>query len=434
MKIVGGKWSNWSGSVVCRPREIVAPRDEVDLAAAIRKAEGRVRFPGTGYSFTPLNATNGTLIDLSAFVGLKGCDPGREVAVIAGATPLWGLGSLLHPLGYALKNMCDIDRQTLGGAVATGTHGTGITLGSISADVASFRLLLASGQVLHCSPDENAEIFAAGRTAMGMLGVMTEIDMKVRPFYKLVEKHFVHPIDELFHQLDGLVSTNRHFEFFWFPYSDVAVCKSLNETEAPAPTRHSARTLRARGERRTPDEFIFAGVNELLRYMPALTSPAHKLFSAFMPGMERVRWSSELFPSARTVRCNEMEYAVPYAKSTDALREVVEMIRKKRINTAFPIEFRTVAADDIWLSPFSGRESGTISVRQYYKVDARPLFESCEAIFRAYEGRPHWGKMHTRATGELSRLYPKYEEFRALRRRLDPKGKFLNDYLEAMFD
>ena len=153
-----------------------------------------------------------------------------------------------------------------------------------------------------------------------------------------------------------------------------------------------------------------------------------------MPGMERVRWSSELFPSARTVRCNEMEYAVPYAKSTDALREVVEMIRKKRINTAFPIEFRTVAADDIWLSPFSGRESGTISVRQYYKVDARPLFESCEAIFRAYEGRPHWGKMHTRATGELSRLYPKYEEFRALRRRLDPKGKFLNDYLEAMFD
>ena len=211
MKIVGGKWSNWSGTVSCRPRTIVAPKDEVELAAAVRKADGGVRVPGAGYSFTPLNVTDGTLIDLSAFTGLKGCDPGRQVATIAAATPLWGIGSLLHPMGFALKTMSDIDRQTLGGAVGTGTHGTGITLGSFSADVASFRLVLANGEVIHCSPDENAEIFAAGRTSMGMLGVMTEIDMNVRPIYKLGEKQFVHPIDELFRQLDGLVAANRHF-------------------------------------------------------------------------------------------------------------------------------------------------------------------------------------------------------------------------------
>ncbi|MBU6299197.1 MAG: FAD-binding protein, partial [Alphaproteobacteria bacterium] len=145
MKMVGGTWSNWSGGVSCKPRAVISPKDDVELAAAVRKAEGRVRVLGSGHSFTPLNATDDTLIDLSSFAGLKGCDPEREVATIAAGTPLWGIGSLLHPMGFALKNMGDIDRQTLGGVVGTGTHGTGRTLGSFSADVASFRLLLANG-------------------------------------------------------------------------------------------------------------------------------------------------------------------------------------------------------------------------------------------------------------------------------------------------
>src|SRR6185295_12608929 len=135
MKIVGGKWSNWSGGVICKPREIVAPKDEVALAAAVRQGKGPVRVPGSGHSFTPLNATDGTLIDLAAFGGLKGFDPATNVATLGAATRLWEVGPLLHPLGRGLKNMGDIDRQTLGGVVGTGTHGTGITLGSFSAEV-----------------------------------------------------------------------------------------------------------------------------------------------------------------------------------------------------------------------------------------------------------------------------------------------------------
>jgi FAD-linked oxidoreductase len=433
MKIVGGKWSNWSGNAKFRPREVVAPRDEVELAAAVRKAENHVRFPGSGLSFAPLNQTDGTLIDLSAFVGLKGCDPERETASIAGATPLWGLGSLLHPLGYALKNMSDVDRQTLAGAVATSTHGTGRKFGSLSADVASFRLLLASGDVIHCSREENTDVFCAGRTAMGLLGVMTEIDMHVQPVYKLQRKYFLHPIDELFRQLDGLTSANRHFEFFWFPHSDVAVCKALNETDTHAPTRHSAKTLYARGERRRANEYLFAGMNEAIPYMPGMTKPAHRLFSSLMCRKEKVRWSHEVFPTARTVRFNEMEYAVPYEKGADTVKEIVEVIRKRGISTGFPIEFRTVAADDVWLSPFFHRESATIGVHQSAKVDANPLFEACEAVFRNNGGRPHWGKIHTRTRAELAELYPKFEDFRVVRAKLDPKGKFLNEYLGALF-
>ena len=433
MKIVGGKWSNWSGGVSCRPHAIVAPRDEVELAAAVRKAEGVVRVPGTGHSFTPLNATNGTLIDLKAFNGLQGFDPERQVATIAAAMPLWEIGPLLFPTGYGLKNMADIDRQTLAGAVATGTHGTGITLGSFSADVAGFRLVKADGEVIDCSANENAEIFAAGRVSLGTFGVMTEIAMNVRPVFKLVKKEFSHSIGELFRQLDGLVAANRHFKFFWFPYSDTAVCKSLNETEANARAPRSAEKLRARGERTSIEDYVFAGFNDALPRAPFLMKPIHRLFSRLMPGRQHVRWSHEILPSPRTVRFNEMEYAVPYEKGPDVLREIVETIRKQQIKTGFPVEYRTVAADDVWLSPFYRRKSATIAVHQYFRTDTTALFEACEAVFRRYDGRPHWGTRHTQTARELADLYPQYEAFRALRAKLDPAGKFLNEHLHSLF-
>jgi FAD-linked oxidoreductase len=433
MKIVGGKWSNWSGAVVCKPRQVIVPRDEVELAGAIRSAEGPVRVPGTGHSFTPLCASDGMMVDMAAFSGLKRTDSVSSTATLFAATPLWAAGPALHAKGIGLLNMGDIDRQTLGGVVGTGTHGTGRTLVSISSAVDGFRIILADGSVLNCSATENQEIFAAGRVSMGMLGVMTEITMRVRPAYRLMERNFLLPPDELFAKLDALAADNRHFEFFWFPYADVAVCKTLNETGEQAPEPRSAEQMRERGDRIGSDSKSFASINRVLPYVPFLLGPAHRLFSQLMPGHGRPRWSHEAFPSPRPIRFNEMEYAVPYERGADCVREIVDTIRKKRINTGFPIEFRSVAPDDIWLSPFFKRESVTIAVHQYFTVDPAKLFDACETIFRAYQGRPHWGKRHTRSADELPSLYPEYERFVALRRKLDPTGKFLNAYLKGLF-
>jgi FAD-linked oxidoreductase len=434
MRIVGGKWSNWSGGVVCKPKEIVAPKDEVALAAAVRQGKAPVRAPGTGHSFTPLNATDGTLIDLSAFSGLKKFDAERSVATLGAATRLWEIGPLLHPLRQALKNMGDIDRQTLGGVVGTGTHGTGVTLGSLSSQVAGFRLLLASGEILHCSPTENSELFAAGRTSIGALGVMIDIAMQVRPTFKLHEQNFLLPIGDLWQKLDGFVQDNRHFEFFWFPYSDVAVCKTLNETTEPAPEPRTADAMRERGEKGGADSRIFSAINEALPFAPFALRAAHRMFSGSMSSAGRVRWSYEIYPSPRTVRFNEMEYAVPFEKGPDTVRKIAAEIRKRRINTGFPIEYRTVAPDDVWLSPFYERQSATIAVHQYFRVNTSRLFDMCESIFRSVEGRPHWGKRHTRTREEFEELYPKFDDFRALRQKLDPKGKFLNPHLRTIFE
>lgn len=434
MKIIAGRWSNWSGGVVCKPRQIVAPKDEVELAAAIRQAKGVVRVPGTGHSFTPLNASDDTLIDLAAFSGVLGMDTERQVATIAAATPLWEAGPALNSLGFAFKNQGDIDRQTLGGVVSTGTHGTGPTLGSFSAEVAGFRLMLASGEVIDCTPTENPDLFEAGRVSLGLFGVMTEISMHVRPAYKLVEKNFLMSVEEVFKELPKLIESNRHFEFFWFPYADNVICKALNETDEEAPAPRTAEEMFKRGEMPGSDTRVFTWVNEVLPYAPVFLGPAHRLFSQLMPGPGRVRWSHELFPSPRVVRFNEMEYALSFERAADCMREMVEMIRKRRLNTGFPLEFRCVAADDVWLSPFYRRASATVAVHHYHRLDSARLFEPCESIFRAYDGRPHWGKKHTRSAAELDALYPKYGEFRALRRRLDPQGRFLNNYLRAIFE
>jgi FAD-linked oxidoreductase len=434
MKLINGKWSNWSGGVKCRPKTVVAPTNEIDLAGAIRSAEGPVRAPGSGHSFTPVSASDGMLVDLAAFSGLKSISLDPPAATILAATPLWAIGPPLYTKGLALKNMGDIDRQTLGGVVGTGTHGTGRALQSFSAEVAAFRIVLANGDVLNCSPRENAEIFLAGRLALGTLGVMTEITMSVCPRYRLVEDDFFLGSDELFEKLDALIANNRHFEFFWFPYSDIAVCKALNETDKPAPEPRSAEEMRRRGQRYDGGSRVFASINRVLPYMPFLLKPAHGLFSRFMPTPAKARWSHETFPSPRPVRFNEMEYAVAVGRGADCVREIVAEIRKKRINTGFPIEFRTVAADDIWLSPFYRRDSATIAVHQYHGVDTGPLFSACETIFRAYEGRPHWGKRHTRSRDELVALYPAFERFCSLRREIDPTGKFLNSYLRAFFE
>ncbi len=434
MKLSRGKWQNWSCGVSCTPKSVVAPKDEVDLAAAIRAAEGTVRVPGTGHSFTPVCASEGTLIDLSAFTGLKSADRTAATGTFAAATPLWAVGPALYQNGLALKNMGDIDRQTLAGVVGTGTHGTGATLRSFSAEVAGFKLVLANGQVLACSAGENPEIYAAGRCSLGMLGVMTEITMNLIPAYKLVEHNFLLSSDELFAQLDALIASNRHFEFFWFPYADRAVCKSLNVSNDAAPESRSADEMQARGEKGGADARTFAAINEVLPYAPFLLKPSHRLFSQLMPGKDQVRWSYEAFPSPRTVRFNEMEYAVPRESGPECLKEIVAAIRAKNINTGFPIEYRTVAADDVWLSPFYQRDSATIAVHQYHRVDTAKLFDICEAIFRRYEGRPHWGKRHTCTAADLESLYPKFNDFRTLRGRLDPSGKFLNAHLRAMFE
>jgi FAD-linked oxidoreductase len=427
-------WSNWSGWVEANPQRFAKPANEAELAALLRDAVAPVRVVGSGHSFTALGETTGTLISLDAMSGLVGADANAQTATLKAGTKIHALGRPLFDAGLGLKNQGDIDRQAIAGAVGTGTHGTGPTLGSLSAEVKGFRLVTASGEALDCSPTSNAEVFEAGRVSFGTLGVMSEITMGVRKAYKLREKNWVMPVAECWRDIGKLKDQHRHFEFFWFPYADSVVAKSLDEVEEEVGPPRTSEEMFERGERTTSDQRAFKIGCEIARVVPALSGQLQKFFTrASMGASSRARWSHEIFPSPRTVRFNEMEYAVPAANGVDCIREVAETIFKKRIPGVFPLEFRYVKGDDIWLSPFYKREAATISVHQYHRQPYAPLFDAVEPVFKRYGGRPHWGKLHSLKSADFERLYPRWGDYQALRRRLDPQGKFLNSHLKTVF-
>lgn len=427
-------WANWSGWIKASPQQLSKPSNESELVAAVREGPVPVRVVGSGHSFTALGETDGTLISLDGFQGIVGTNAADLTATVRAGTKIHAMGRPLHDAGLGLKNQGDIDRQAIAGAVGTGTHGTSPQLGSLSAEVKGFRLVTADGQVLDCSAASNADVWEAGRVSFGSLGVMSEITIGARKAYKLRERNWVMPVDECWHNLSALRDKHRHFEFFWFPYADSVVAKSLDETDEAVADPLTSEQMYARGERVSADQRTFGYGCEVARFVPALSARLQRLFtSASMGASSRARWSHEIFPSARNVKFNEMEYAVPAGNGADCIREIAEVIRHRKIAGVFPIEFRFVKADDIWISPFYKRDAVTISVHQYHRQSYDTLFQASEAIFKRYGGRPHWGKLHTLKAGDFERLYPRWGDYLALRQRLDPAGKFLNAHLKSIF-
>ena len=149
---------------------------------------------------------------------------------------------------------------------------------------------------------------------------------------------------------------------------------------------------------------------------------------------ERIDRSYRIFPSERNLKFNEMEFALPAANGRECLCEIRQLMQQRHPHVLWPIEYRTLAADDLWLSPAFGRETVTISIHQAADLAHQAFFADAEAIFRNHHGRPHWGKMHSLRADDLRRLYPQWEQFQTIRQSLDPAGTFLNSYLRALVD
>lgn len=394
-------WSNWSGNVTCTPQTMSTPTTESAVIALIKEAavaRTTVRVAGTGHSFTPLCASNAVLVALDGLQGLVTAD--HETATFWAGTKLHGVGDPLWAAGLAMANMGDIDRQALAGAVSTGTHGTGPTLGSIATQVVGLRLALASGEIVTCSPTQEPALFKAAQVSLGALGIITQITLRCLPAYRLHERTWVAGFDECMAQLAGLIATNRHFEFFWVPSEDVCAMKTLNPT--------TAETLES------PSHPIVTG--RLTRYVRD----------------EKIDRSYRIFPSERNLKFNETEFAVPAENGPDCLREIRDLMQQRYPAVLWPIEYRTLAADDIPLSPAYGRATVTISVHQAAELPYQPFFADVEAIFRNHQGRPHWGKIHTHTAKQLAALYPAWAAFQTVRTQVDPAGRFLNEHLRTI--
>ncbi|MFE3541658.1 D-arabinono-1,4-lactone oxidase [Nocardia sp. NPDC059177] len=423
-------WVNWAGEQRCTPAVVAAPRGVEELAEIVTTSAdaGRtVRVAGSGHSFTDAVLTDGTLIDLSGLDRVIEVDTAtNRVRVEAGIT-LHAASPLLHQHGLAFPNLGDIDVQTIAGATATGTHGTGARLRNISAALHSVQVLRADGTLVELDEQTDPEGWKAARVSLGALGIVTAVTLQLEPSFVLENVERPMPVDEVLADLDELVDGNDHFEFYAFPHSTTAMTKANNRTEATEQPRGAA------GEWLNDillANHVYGGLCRLGKRIPA-TIPAIHRFAAFVgSNNRRVDRSYRVFATTRLVKFNEMEYAIPRAHAADAIREILALGR--RFGTLMPIEVRWVAPDDAFLSPAGGRETCYIAVHQYEGMQWQPYFRACEAVFNSYEGRPHWGKHHFQTAETLRARYPDFDRFTAVRHRFDPTGVFANDYVRRV--
>ncbi|MFE6287391.1 D-arabinono-1,4-lactone oxidase [Streptomyces sp. NPDC057877] len=427
-----GTWRNWGGNVSARPAREVTPASVDELADAVRRAAGdglTVKAVGTGHSFTSIAATDGVLIRPQLLTGIRDIDRTAMTVTVEAGTPLKRLNTALAREGLSLANMGDIMEQTVSGAVSTGTHGTGRDSGSIAAQITALELVTADGSVLTCSRKENPEVFAAARIGLGALGIVTAITFAVEPIFLLTAREEPMPFARVLSEFDELWTENEHFEFYWFPHTDR--CSTKRNNRSAGPERPVGR-LSGWFE----EEFLSNGVwqvaNLVGRGVPAVIPGIAQVASRAWSARTYTDIPYKVFTSPRRVRFVEMEYAVPREAVADALRELKSMIDRSRLRVSFPVEVRTAPADDITLSTASGRDSAYIAVHLFKGTPYQAYFTAAERIFTAYEGRPHWGKVHTRDAEYFSRVYPRFGEFTALRDRLDPQRRFQNAYLRRV--
>jgi FAD-linked oxidoreductase len=425
-----GPLRNWTGDLRWRPARLDRPASEAELVAAVRAGDGPLRVLGAGHSFSPVATTEHQAIQLDRLRGLLSVDRERQQVTVWAGTRLQELGALLAEQGLALENQGDIDVQSLAGVISTATHGTGSRLGCMATQVLGLTLVTASGETLELDRERDGPRFLAAAVSLGTMGVISRVRLQLRPAYRLTDVRRTVPLDACLADIEATAARHRHFEFLWFPYSDLALTKTLDLVPDDAP---------AKDRRRSPllnlllDNFGFWLSCQAARAVPRLTPALNAFCARTADEAEYLAPAHRIFPTPRLVRFHEMEYAVPAAQGPDCLREIRELLLRRRLPISFPIEYRYVAADDLYLSPFYQRDSVTLSVHVFAPADHRPYFEAVEAIFQNHQGRPHWGKKHTARPSYLRRLYPRWDAFQEMRDALDPRGRFLNDHLRAVF-
>jgi FAD/FMN-containing dehydrogenase len=401
------KWTNWVGNQSFTPAYAAAPRDEEEVAGFVRAAAGRgarVRVSAAMHSFTPIVETDGLLLDLSAMRGVVGTDAERKRARALPGTLIRDFYEPLWDAGLALRNQGDIDTQQIAGAVSTATHGSGTRYTSLAGVVRGVRLVTASGEIRDIGEDE-PDLLHAAQVSVGMLGVITGLELEVTDAYRLREQVGLRSWDDVMDNWDALVSDHRHFGFFWMPTEESAALYNLD----------------AHGERVT-DQCYVKVYDEVSGDVPDDATEGRRVDRCY-----------RIFPMVYDPNFHELEYFVALDKGPDALRAMRELMRRSLPDSVYPLEVRTVGADEAFLSPQYETATTVISVSGKPGTDYWDYLRSVDALLADFDARVHWGKLHFLTPERLRALYPRADDFIAIRRELDPEGMFLNDHLRPLF-
>lgn len=420
-------WSNWSGNQVCYPVERTRPRNAQQLAELLKESESKIRAVGAGHSFSGLVPTDETMLSMARFRGISHINLETKEVTAGAGTRLAALCDGLEEKKLGMINMPDINTQSLAGAIATSTHGTGQQFGSLSSYVTGLTLVTAAGETLKCSATENKDVFDAARCNIGSLGIITDITMKIRDSYYLKERSEMFSIDEAFEKMEEMRLAKRHFEAYGLPHANHVLIIEFTEV-----SKEESDANKVEGE--TSDAYeTFRTLADVIDTVPFLRGAVMSIAPRTVGVEERYGVWNKVFGNVRDMRFNEMEYTVPAEDGLACFREVLDTIKEKNIDVIFPIEYRYIKEDDVWLSQFYKRPGAAISVHNFHDKPYKSYFNEMEAIFDRYQGRPHWGKIHTKTERDFAALYPRWEDFKTLREELDPSRRFINEHLEGVF-
>ncbi|MBZ9883010.1 FAD-binding protein [Mesorhizobium sp. CA10] len=418
-------WSNWSGFVTASPKLIAAPADAGELAELVRSAPGPLRIAGAGHSFTPLVQSDGTIVSLEKIEGLVSHDAANNRARVRAGTRLGSLMRILQDIGQGLPNMGDIDRQAIGGALGTATHGSGPTLGAYHTQLEAVQLVDGQGELREFSRADDLDMIHATGVALGAFGVLTEVAMNNIATYRLRRRKWVLPIGDMLKNFETMMAAHRSAEFYYIPFAGYAQFIASDLSDA-APTMRPTED----------DEEGLATLRKLrtaLRWLPSLRRALIKGAVRKVPAEDYVQDWLNVYASDRRTKFNEMEYHLPYEEGPKALAEIIALTEKHFAEVYFPIEVRSVAADEFWLSPFYKRLTCSIAIHHDAANDPLPFMRAAEPIFRKYGGRPHWGKMHSLKAADFKKLYPRWDDAMTVRRDIDPQNRFVSPYMAGLF-
>jgi FAD-linked oxidoreductase len=435
------RWANWARTEHANPQHVVRPADLGGVVRVIQRRGGlTVRVVGAGHSFTGAAATDGIVVNLDGITQVERVVPqhdGTTQVTVGAGIRLRELNQVLDACGLAMRNLGSIDRQSIAGAISTGTHGTGIKLGGLASQVVGLRVVTADGAVRDVDAHRDGDLFQAARLGLGAVGIIVAVTLETVPAFTLEAHEETLPLDHVLASLDGpdgLVDGNDHVELLWYPHTRRAVTKRSNTVDADAPDiAPPLGPLRHWVDDELLANGVFAVANELTAAARALTPMINQVAVRAQGSRAFSAPSHRVFVTPNRVRCREMEYAVPRAALPAMLAAVDRWIQRNGEQVSFPVQVRFAAADDVWLSTAYGRETAYIAVRQYAKVPCRRYFSAVERIMAEVDGRPHWGMLNWLRADRFAELYPRFEDFRAVRSAHDPDGVFSNPYTERVF-
>ncbi|MEV8564984.1 FAD-binding protein [Streptomyces sp. NPDC051322] len=409
--------TNWAGNIAFRAQRIDRPTT-IDELRQLVTAGARVRALGSGHSFNEIADTDGTLVTVAGLPPVIEVDRAASTVKVAAGVRYAELAREVHAQGLALHNMASLPHISVAGSVATGTHGSGVTHGSLATAVRELELVTSDGELLTLSRDRDGDRFAGTVVSLGALGVVTTLTLDLVPGFELGQRAYTGlPLALLDEHFDTVASAAYSVSLF---------------TDWRGPRFGQVWLKYAAGQ-----EPAFPWAPEAsgpLHPVPGM-SPVHCTQQQGVPGPWHERlphFRAEFTPSAGAELQSEYlmdrRHAVAALHAVDAIRDAVAPVLQV-------CEVRTVAADDLWLSPSYGHDSVAFHFTWVKDTEAvLPVVRLLEQQLEPFAARPHWGKVYTVGADRLPDLYPKLTDFRSLARELDPKGKFTNAFLAPVLD